>query len=145
MTAPPSTWKAAVCFESAAVARLVRETLDSLEWKYERDRTIHSFGRLWVVISVPAVSYVFQFIVREPVEIVINTFDEKPTHASDLHFIEIKGITRKNAPRVRKLLQEFAGSLPRKPYDFHWKERFRAGFLNRQHMDAKRQWGRWGI
>ncbi len=98
-----------------------------------------------VVLAVPAVAYVFQFIVREPVEFIINIYDEKPTHAAEMHFIEIKGINKKNAPRVRKFLQIFAASLPRKPYQIHWTERFKAGLLNKDHLNAKREWSRWGV
>jgi hypothetical protein len=145
MSKPPSTWRAPVCFDAPSISRVARETLDDLGWDYDRDRSIHSFSRLWVFISMPAVSYVFQFLVRDPVEIVINVYEEKPSHAAELHFLEIKGITKKNAPKVRKFLQKFASSLPKKPYNFHWTERFKAGFLNRHHMNAKRDWGKWGI
>ncbi|MBN1391066.1 MAG: hypothetical protein JXA22_10545 [Candidatus Thermoplasmatota archaeon] len=145
MASPPSTWRAAVCYDAPSISKVVRETLDGLEWKYERDRTVHSFNRLWVAISMPAVSYVFQFIVSEPVELVINVYEEKTSHAAELHLLELKGIDRKNAPKVRKFLQRFASSLPKKPYRFHWTERFKAGFLNRAHLNAKREWGRWGV
>jgi hypothetical protein len=145
MTSPPSTWRAAVCYDAPSISKVVRETLDDLGWEYDRDRSIHSFSRLWIAISMPAVSYVFQFLVRAPVEVVINVYEEKPSHAADLHFIEIKGITKKNAPLVRKFLQNLSSSLPKKPYRFHWTERFRAGFLNRHHINARREWGKWGI
>jgi hypothetical protein len=145
MSVPPSTWRAAVCFDAPSISKVVRETLDDLGWEYDRDRSVHSFSRLWIAISMPAVSYVFQFLVRGPVEVVINVYEEKPSHAADLHFLEIKGLDGKNAPKVRRFLQEFASKLPKKPYRFHWTERFRAGFLNRHHMNSKREWGKWGV
>ncbi|MEA3558979.1 MAG: hypothetical protein U9R75_06970 [Candidatus Thermoplasmatota archaeon] len=145
MAVPPEKWRASVCYNSASIAKKVRETLDELGWEYERDRSIHSYARLWIVISLPSVTYVFQFFIRTGNGFVINAYDERPTHAGELHFIEIKGITKKNAKDVRKFLQLFARSLPQKPYNFHWKERFRAGFLNREHIIAKRKWGQWGV
>ena len=145
MSDPPSTWRAPVCFNAPSNSRMVRETLDRLGWTYDLDRSMHSFSRLMLVLAVPAVSYVFQFLVREPVEFVINVYDEKPTHAAELHFIEVKGITKNNAPKVREFLQEYAGSLPRKPYQIHWTERFKAGLLNRHHINAKREWKKWGV
>jgi hypothetical protein len=145
MTSPPSTWRAAVCYDAPSISKVVRETLDDLGWEYDRDRSIHSFSRLYVAISMPAVSYVFQFIVREPVEIIINVYEEKPSHAAIIHFIEIKGIDGKNAPKVRKFLQNLASSMPKEPYRFHWTERFKAGLLNRHHINAKRDWGKWGV
>lgn len=145
MSSPPEIWKAPVCYDSASIAKKVRETLNKLGHEYDRDRTIHSYSRLWVVISLPSVTYVFKFIVKGEMDVVIKAYDEKPTHAGELHFIEISGIDKKNAKFIRKFLHVFAGSLPKKPYEFHWKERFRVGFLNREHMTAKRKWGQWGI
>jgi len=145
MAVPPSTWRAAVCFDAPSISKVVRETLDELGWKYDRDRTIHSFNRLWVAISMPAVSYVFQFIVKDPVDLIINVYEEKPTHAAELHFLELKGLSSGNAPKVRRFLQEFSSSLPKKPYKFHWTERFKAGLLNRHHINSRKEWGRWGV
>ena len=145
MKTPPKTWRAAVCYDAPSISKVVRETLDSMGWEYERDRGIHSFNRLWVAISMPAMSYVFQFIVMDPVELVINVYEERPSHAAQLHFLELKGINRGNASRVRSFLQQFASTLPKKPYRFHWTERFRAGFLNRHHLRSRREWERWGI
>ena len=141
----PDTWRAPVCYNAPSISKTVRETLDKLGWEYDRDRSLHSFSRLMVVLAIPAVTYVFQFIVREPVEFIINVYEEKPTHAAELHYIEIKGINTKNAPKVRRFLQEFSNALPKKPYKFHWTERFKAGFLNRAHLNARREWGRWGV
>ena len=145
MVAPPSIWRAPICYPSPIVAAKARETLDSLGWKYERDRGLHHFSRLYIAISIPSNSYVFQFLVGDPVSVVINVYDERPTHTGELHFVEVKGITRRNAPSVRLFLQELAGSLPRRPYQFFWVERFKLGFLNRAHMLAKSDWAHWGI
>ena len=145
MAGPPNTWRAAVCYDAPSISKIVRETLDEMGWKYDRDRSIHSFSRLYVAISMPAVSYVFQFTVRAPIEIIINVYEEKPSHAAIIHFIEIKRIDGKNAPKVRRFLQKFASSLPKEPYRFHWTERFKAGLLNRHHINAKREWKKWGV
>ncbi|MFO8050754.1 MAG: hypothetical protein R6V01_03545 [Thermoplasmatota archaeon] len=141
----PDNWRAPVCYDSASIAKKVRETLDDLGWKYERDRSIHSYSRLWIVISLPSITYMFQFLVRRKMGFVINAYDERPTHAGDLHFLEIKGIDKENASDIRMFLQEFASSLPKKPYKFHWTERFRLGYLNREHLNARRKWAQWGI
>lgn len=145
MSTVPVKWRAAVCYDSPSITRMVRKTLDDMGWKYDRDRSMHHFSRLMVVIAIPSNSYVFRFIVREPVELVVDVYDEKPTHAGDIHFIEVDGIDNSNAPKVRKFLQSFAGNLPRRPYDFFMVERFKAGFLNRYHMRARREWSHWGI
>ena len=145
MTAPPEVWRGAVCYESPLISKMIRETLDEMGWIYERDRTEHHYTRLMVAITMPSASYVFQYIVKDPIDVIINIYDEKPTHTGISHYVEIKGLTSKNAPRIRKFLGKVADKLPRKPYDFFWQERFRTGILFRDHLVAKREWGRWGI
>lgn len=145
MAIPPEKWRAAVCYDSPSVTKMVRKTLDDLGWVYERDRALHHFSRLMIVMAIPSNSYVFRFRVKDPVEITIDVYDERPTHAGDIHFLEVDGITNRNANRVRTFLQGFSQNLPRKPYGFFPVERFKAGFLNRHHMTAKREWSRWGV
>jgi hypothetical protein len=142
---PPESWRAPVCFDAPSTASRLREALDSLGWEYERDRGMHHFSRLYVVISMPSNAYTFRFMVKRPVKVRIDIYEERPTHTAELRFIDISGLDGKNAPKVRQLLNEFASSLPRKPYDFFWQERFRAGLLNRHHLTAKREWSHWGI
>jgi hypothetical protein len=145
MSMPPGRWRAAVCYDSPSVTRIVRETLDEMEWSYERDRALHHFSKLMVVIAIPSNSYVFRFKVNEPIQLKIDVYDERPTHAGDIHFLELDGITPSNAPKVRRFLQRFSEKLPRKPYSFFMVERFKAGFLNRHHMISRREWSRWGV
>ena len=145
MARPPEIWRAAVCVDSPNISRAMRKALDELGWEYERDRSHHNFSKLMVFIMIPQMSYVFQFLVRSPIKIVINSYDERPTHAGDIHYLEIKGLDRKNAREVRRLLHVFEEKLGMKPYHFHWKERFRAGLLAKPHLEAPREWSRWGI
>lgn len=142
---PPDTWRAPVCFDAPSTASKLREAMDHLGWEYERDRGMHHFSRLYIVISMPTNSYTFRFKVKRPVKVQFDIYEERPNHSAELRFVEVKGLNRKSAPRVRELLNEFADSLPRRPYDFYWQERFRAGLLNRHHLTAKREWSRWGI
>ena len=145
MSHPPSTWRAAVCYDSPSISRKTREALDTLGWTYDRDRSERHFSKLMVVIAIPQASYVFQFLVRDPGKFVINVYDEKPTHSGLVHYIEVKGITKKNAKHVRRFLQTFSDSLPRKPYRIFWVERLKLGFIRFEHITAKREWSRWGI
>jgi hypothetical protein len=48
----PIKWRAAVCYDSPSVTKMVRKTLDDLGWKYERDRALHHFSRLIVVLAI---------------------------------------------------------------------------------------------
>lgn len=142
---PPETWRAAICYDAPSTASKLREAMETLGWKYERERGLHHFARLYVVITMPTNSYTFRFNVRSPVKLRIDVYEERPNHSAELRFVELKGLNRRNAPRVRELLNEFTSSLPRKPYAFFWQERLRSGLLNRHHLLAKREWGRWGI
>ena len=145
MTDPPETWRGAVCYDSLSIAKVVRETLDHLGWEYERDSGKHYHSRMMIVFALPRASYVFKFLVSKPAKLEIHVYDEQPTHSGVTHYIEITGITKKNAPGVRGFLQEFAGRLPRSPYRFFWSERFRLGLIRPEHMKAKGAWARWGI
>ena len=145
MSDPPSTWRAAVCYDSPSISKKTREALDELGWTYDRDRSERHFSKLMVVIALPQASYVFQYLVREPAKFVVNVYDEKPTHSGVVHYIEVKGITRGNARYVREFLQLFASSLPRKPYQFFWVERVRLGLIRSEHMRSKREGTRWGV
>jgi hypothetical protein len=145
MATPPEKWRAAVCYDSPSITKIARKTLDSMGWEYDRDRALHHFSRLMVIIAIPSNSYVFRFKVNYPVDLIIDIYDERPTHSGDIHFLEVDGITRKNARFVREFLQDFSKNLPKKPYEFFMVERFKAGFLNRHHMSARRQWSRWGV
>jgi len=145
MAYPPETWKAALCVDSPNISKAMRLALDELGWEYERERSNHHFTRLMVFITMPQNSYVFRFNVNSPARIVIDCYDERPTHVGEIHYMEIRGLDRKNARSVRELLQTFANKLGRRPYDFHWKERVRSGLLSRPHLEARREWSRWGI
>ena len=134
-----------MCYDAPSTASRLREAMDTLGWKYDRDRGMHHFSRLYIAISMPTNSYTFRFNVKRPVKVQVDIYEERPNHSAELHFLEVKGLDRKNASRVRELLNEFASSLPRKPYAFFWQERLRAGLLNKHHLLAKREWGRWGI
>ncbi|MCU0799356.1 MAG: hypothetical protein MUC62_06755 [Candidatus Thermoplasmatota archaeon] len=142
---PPETWRAAVCFDAPSTASKLREAMDALGWDYERDRGMHHFSRLYIVISMPTNSYTFRFNVKRPIKVQIDVYEERPNHSAELRFVEVKGLDRKSAPKVRELLNEFAAMLPRRPYEFFWQERFRAGLLNRHHLTARREWSRWGL
>ena len=145
MVKPPGTWRAAVCYDSPSISRVVRETLEGLGWEFERDKGLHHFNKMMVVIAMPQASYVFKYIVKKPVRFSISVYDEKPTHSGVVHYIEVDGITKENAPKVRRFLQGFAGSLPREPYDFFWVERVGLGLIRPEHLTAKRRWASWGI
>src|SRR5512139_725845 len=67
MVEPPETWRAAVCVDSPNISRAVRRALDDLGWDYERDRSQHHFSKLIFFVTIPQMSYVFQFLVRAPI------------------------------------------------------------------------------
>ena len=76
---PDDEWRAAICYDARAVAKLLREALDDLGYKYTRDKSQKHYSKLMLVIPLPQFAYVFQFIVKSPSSFIINTYDTKPT------------------------------------------------------------------
>ena len=139
------TWRAAVCFNARSVATILRESLDELEFGYTREKTEKHFTRLVVVVPWPQFAYVFQFKIKNPSEFIINTYDTRPTHSGEVHFIEVNDINEKNIKDVKIVLKHFADKLPRKPWRFFLSERFRYGFLAPEYVEAKSAWYSMGI
>ena len=133
-------WHAAICYNAKSIAKISRETLDELGFKYERERSYKPYSKLMVVFPLPKYSYVFQFRIKEPVEFIINIYDTKPNPSGDLHLIEITEISKDNLAQIKKFLQAMTNKLPRKPWKFFWLERFRYAFAAPEYLKAKKAW-----
>ena len=140
-----SEWHSAVCYNSKSMAKITRETLEELGYKFERERSYKPYSKLLIVFPLPRFTYVFQFKVLEPAEFIINIFDTKPTHSGDLHLMEILGITPENQKHVKKYLKTLADNLPRKPWKFFWAERFRYALAAPEYLKAKKAWLEMGV
>lgn len=138
-------WRAAICYNARSVAALLRETLDELNFEYTREKSEKNFTRLAVVIPMPQLAYVFQFRVIKPHEFIINTYDTRPTHSGEVHFIELDDLNEQNMDSARSVLRGLVAKMPRKPWKIFMGERFRYGFLAPEYLDAKSSWYSMGI
>lgn len=138
-------WEATMWMNAREAAALMRRTLDELGYAYRRDATEKAFTSIMVLVPIPQFSYVFQFIVLEPVRFLINLYDTRPRHGALFHHIEVKGIDETNLRHVKRLLKEFSGRMGRKPYEFPLTQRLQGGFLSREFFTAKRKWSIWGV
>lgn len=138
-------WEATMWMSSRDAAALMRQTLDELGYSYRRDATEKAFTSIMVLVPLPQVSYVFQFIVLEPSKFLVNLYDTRPRHGALFHHIEVKGIDERNLGDIKRLLKEFSARMGRKPYDFPLSQRFRGGFLSGEFFSAKRRWSLWGV
>lgn len=138
-------WRSAICYNAQSVAKILRELLDALEFKFTREKSQKHFTKLMMILPMPRFAYVFRFIVSSPSKFVINTYDIQPTSSGELHFIEVQGITNDNLADVQKVLDSLASALPRKPWDFFWSERFRYALLASEYRKAKKAWNKMGV
>jgi hypothetical protein len=138
-------WHSAICYNAKSIAKLSRETLEELSYKYERERSYKPYSKLMVIFPLPKYSYVFQFRVKEPVQFIINIYDTKPNPSGDLHLIEISEISKDNLEQIKKFLQTMANKLPRKPWKFFWSERFRYALAAPEYLRAKKAWKKMGV
>jgi hypothetical protein len=139
------SWRAAICYNARSIAGLLRESLDELKFDYTRDKSEKHFTRLVVIVPLPQLSYVFQFKVNKPSEFIINTYDVRPTHSGEVHFIELQGLNEDNLNDARAVLKQMVEKLPRKPWKFFWAERLRYGIIMPEYMEAKSTWYSMGI
>ena len=141
----PGSWRAAICFNARSVAGLLRESLDELKYKYEREKSEKHFTRFVVIMPWPQNAYVFQFRITKPSEFIINTYDLRPTHSGEVHFIEITKLNESNISDARKVLRHMVAKMPRKPWKIFWAERMRYAIMAPEYMEAKSAWYSMGI
>jgi len=138
-------WRAAICYNARSVAGLLRESLDELGFEYTREKSEKNFTRLVVIVPMPQLSYVFQFKLTKPSEFIINTYDVRPTHSGEVHFVELQNLNSDNLKDAQAVLTRLAEKMPRKPWKFFWTERFRYAILAPEYLESKSAWYSMGI
>jgi len=141
----PETWTATLCSDARSNATMLRESLEELDYTFQRDKEDKHYTRIMVVIPMPQFAYVFKFMISEPADFEVLLYDSKPTHSGTLHHIEIKYISKKNIKAIKKLLKKFTLKLPRKPYKFLLSERLKLGLLAPEYLTSRNKWRMMGI
>ena len=132
--------RAATWIPPDQLAHLVRKCLDELDYEFERSRSQKSFSKLVFVLPLPKNTYVFDFLVKKPVEFRIMIYETHPTPSAVVHFFEVHGLRERSSPHIRKLVARMVEKMPRKPWKFSFSERFRYGFLAPEYVIARRRW-----
>jgi hypothetical protein len=140
-----SSWRAAICYNARSVALLLRETLEEMKFEFTREKSEKNFTRMLVIMPMPQFAYVFQFKISKPSEFIINTYDVRPTHSGEVHYIELQKLNEENIKDARLVLRHLVGKLPRKPWKIFMAERLQYGLLAPEYIQAKSAWYSMGI
>lgn len=138
-------WRSPVSFDARSMAKVIREVLDQRGYAYTRERGEKPYSKFMIVMPMPKFAYVYRFRVQEPFELVIETYDTKPTHSGLMPFLEIKDITDQSMESVRELLRDVRDSLPREPWRFTLAQRFQYALLATEYRQARKAWQRMGF
>jgi hypothetical protein len=138
-------WKSPISFSSEGLAKLLREILKELDFKFKRDKVEKHYDRFFVVMPMLRFAYSFRFIVEEPSEFTVDLYDTQPTHSSVMPFIEIDSVTNENIEDIRKILNLMVEKLPREPWKFTKGQRIMHGALMPEFRKAKSAWKKIGV
>lgn len=132
-------------FNAQSVATLLREVLEKLGFKFERERVEKHYTRIFVLVPLPKFAYTFRFVIKEPSEFILDLYDAKITHSALMHFIELEGVSRETIKDVRLVLNALIKKLPRKPWEFTLGQKLQCGLLTPEIVLARRKWRKLGI
>ncbi len=137
---PSVGWSAPICLKAQKMSGICTGLLETKGWEFEKSDSIKNFQQIVAVISFPKFSYVFRFEVKAPQEMYIDFYDTQPTHAAELHFIELTYPVDANMDLIHRFLHDLVEVMPRKPWEFYLRERFRYGFAVPEFLRAKKIW-----
>jgi hypothetical protein len=132
-------WTSPICFESQSASARMRETLEDLGCTFKRTRASKQYHQIMVMMPLPRVSYVYRFRLMKPIQLIIDFYDTKPTHAGILPYMDIRGITEQKMVIINKILDEFMERLPRKPWHFTMGQKLQHGYLS-DWRKSKKAW-----
>ncbi len=139
-------WEAALCFDAQTATYNMRRALKREGIGFERRRDNKLYQKyIGGMVPIPRFTYMFIFELDLPDMPRIMFYDTRPTHSGTLHFIRAENITEKNFEPLQDITRAFARSLPRKPWKFYWRERFRYALFAPEYLRAKGRWKKMGV
>lgn len=138
-------WISPVSFSSEGLAKILREVLEELAFKFKRDKVEKPFDKFYVVMPILRFAYAFRFIVEDPSKFTIDLYDTQPTHSSTMPYIEIDSVNNDNIKDIRKILKLMVEKLPREPWKFTKGQRIMHGALMPEFRKAKNAWKKIGV
>lgn len=127
--------KLPVCFESRSTATIFRKLLDEMGHEYKRKNVNRSYTRVAVVIALERTALVHRYEIGDE-DLIVDIWEEKPSSGS-VTYIEIRG---GGEAEQRELLQRFSEKLPRRPWEYTFRQKLKNGWLSQGIMGAKKSW-----
>jgi hypothetical protein len=134
-----------VSYDAQSFSTLIRQSLDELEFKYTRKQADKMYTQTMILFPLPKSAYVYRFEIKWPVEIWIDLYDTKPSHAGIIPFMDIHGVTPKKLDAIRDLFEHVIKKVPRPPWQFTIGQRLQHGLLIPEWGRAKKAWRKLGF
>ena len=141
----PDPWVSPVSYPAQSIARLLRDSLDKYGWVYERESSEKVYDRMMVLMPLINVAHVHRFVISEPVDVTIDTYDTRPTHSSFMPYLSIHGVEKRDIPVVRKILDDMVASVERPLWEFTLKQRINHGMFMSEFKKARKAWSLFGF
>jgi hypothetical protein len=138
-------WLSPVCFDARSLSQFLREALDEAGFTYRRTQSDKLYHQTMVLFPLPKTAYVFRFQVKRPIEIFIDFYDTKPSHAGIIPYMEMHGLSSKKLELLRPVLDRMIKKLVRPPWQFTISQRLQHGLLIPEWGRAKKAWRQLGF
>lgn len=139
-------WISPVSYQAMDFARIIRESLEELNYVFIRDLTSKSYSRFVVIMPMMGGTTVYRYTVEYPSRFVIQCYDTYPgTRAGLIPFVEIHRVDARNRADITLLLQDVAGRVSRPPWEFTRGQRLMAGYLLPEFGQARKAWAEFGF
>ena len=103
--------------------------------EYKRKNVNRSYTRVAVVIALERTALVHRYEIGDG-DLIVDIWEEKPSSGS-VTYIEIRG---GGEAEQRELLKRFSEKLPRRPWEYTFRQKLRNGWLSQGIMGAKKSW-----
>ena len=127
--------KLPVCFESRTTAASFRKLLDKKEFNYKRTTGSRTYTKVSFVIAHEKSAMVYKYDIENS-KIKADIWEENPS-SGNITYIEIESEEKK---LENELLNDFALSLPRKPWEYTITQKLRNGWFSQGIFRAKSKW-----
>ncbi|UCE74706.1 MAG: hypothetical protein JSV56_03120 [Methanomassiliicoccales archaeon] len=138
-------WISPISYSSEGLAKLLREILEELDYKFQRDKVEKFYDKFYVIIPLFRFAYAFRFIITEPSEFIVDVYDTQPTHSSVMPYIEIDSVNDENIEDIQKMLTLMVEKMPREPWKFTKGQRLMHGALMPEFRKARKAWEKIGV
>ena len=139
-------WSSPVSYEAKEFAKLIRESLESLNYVFIRDHTRKIYDRFVVIIPMIGGAHVYRYTVEYPSRFVVQTYDTHPnTKAGLMPLVEIDPVNEENFEDIKLLLSKVVSKVDRPPWEFTHTQRLMVGYFLPEFRKARKAWAEFGF